>query len=100
MDSCAVDGVIPREGRLFPKMDTQGYDLEVFRGAHLLLPNIKSLLSELSLIPIYDGMPTYLQALSTYQAAGFSVSGFYPVTRNEKLALNEVDCVMVRTDPF
>jgi FkbM family methyltransferase len=83
------------ERRIFLKMDTQGYDLEVFAGATASLDKICCILSELSLIPIYDGMTDYLQALAAYQHKGFSVSGLFPVNRNDDLALIEVDCVMV-----
>jgi FkbM family methyltransferase len=81
--------------RIFLKMDTQGYDLEVFAGAAASLDNFCCLLSELSLIPIYDGMTDYLQALAAYQTKGFSATGFFPVNRNDDLSLIEVDCVMV-----
>jgi FkbM family methyltransferase len=84
-----------KKRRIFLKMDTQGYDLEVFAGATTSLDKICCILSELSLIPIYDGMTDYLQALAAYQHKGFSVSGLFPVNRNDDLALIEVDCVMV-----
>jgi FkbM family methyltransferase len=83
------------ERRIFLKMDTQGYDLEVFGGAAASLNSICCILSELSLIPIYDGMTDYLETLATYQKHGFSVSGMYSVNRNDDLSLIEVDCVMV-----
>jgi FkbM family methyltransferase len=83
------------ERRIFLKMDTQGYDLEVFGGAAASLDRICCILSELSLIPIYDGMTDYLETLATYQKHGFSVSGMYSVNRNNDLSLIEVDCVMV-----
>jgi len=82
--------------RIFLKLDTQGYDLEVFRGADKSLDRICCLLSEVSLIPIYDGMPTYLEALSAYQSRGFSISGIYPLSKNEgDLSVIEMDCVLV-----
>ena len=81
-------------------MDTQGYDLEVFKGGKKSLASVCCLLSEMSLIPIYEGMPHYLESLSTYQDAGFKVSGFYPITRNLDLSLNEVDCMLVNTESF
>jgi FkbM family methyltransferase len=85
-----------KKRRIFLKMDTQGYDLEVFAGARASLDTICCILSELSLIPIYDGMTDYLQALAVYQHKGFSVSGLFPVNRSDDLSLIEVDCVMVR----
>jgi FkbM family methyltransferase len=82
---------------IFLKMDTQGYDLEVFKGATQSLSRVQAVLSEISLIAVYNDMPNYKQSLSTFEAAGFSVSGLYPITRNKDLSLNEVDCVLVNT---
>jgi len=100
LDECAAEGLIDCQDRLFLKMDTQGYDLEVFRGAQSVLSNVHCMLSELSLIPIYEDMPSYSDALAEFENHGFSVSGFYPITRNENLTLNEVDCVLVNASKF
>ena len=100
LDNCFEERLIPRQKRILLKMDTQGFDLQVFRGANKSLENVCCMLSELSLIPIYSGMPHYLEALSVYESKGFSVSGFYPITRNPALALNEVDCMLVNTRFF
>lgn len=88
-------GVIRPTGRTFLKMDTQGFDLEVFRGALPIRDQLCCLLSELSLLPVYEGMPDLFESLDTFRQAGFSVSGFFPISRNAHLALNEVDCVLV-----
>ena len=95
LDELLDEGLIPDRKRFLLKMDTQGYDLEVYKGASVMLENVCCMLSELSLIPIYHGMPHYLSALSEYEKQGFSVSGFYPITRDQNLALNEVDCMLV-----
>lgn len=100
LDEWCKDGIISSVDSVFLKMDTQGYDLEVFKGAQATLKQVKGILSELSLIAVYNGMPNYMQSLSTYENAGFSVSGFYPITRNNNLSLNEVDCVLVNTSLF
>lgn len=100
LDECCAEGLISESDSVFLKMDTQGYDLEVFKGAHSMLSQVRGILSELSLIAVYDGMPNYMQSLSTFEAAGFAVSGFYPITRNKDLSLNEVDCVLVNTSKF
>ena len=97
LDNCASEGLIDCDSRLLLKMDTQGYDLEVFKGALSVLPNVSCVLSELSLIPIYENMPSYSDSLTEYESHGFHVSGFYPITRNKNLTLNEVDCVLVNT---
>lgn len=95
IDECLKDGTIPDDPRIMLKMDTQGFDLEVFKGASETLRNVACILSEISLIPIYEGMPHYIESLSVYESNGYRVSGFYPITRR-KLSLNEVDCMMVR----
>ena len=97
LDQCVLDRLIPESGRTLLKMDTQGYDLEVFRGGQKVLDQVSVILSELSLIAVYNDMPSYKDSLATYEAAGFSVSGFYPITRNKDLSLNEVDCVLAKT---
>jgi FkbM family methyltransferase len=84
--------------RILLKMDTQGFDLEVFDGASESIPRICALISELSLMPIYEGMPRYDEMLETYEKSGFAVSGIFPVTRTSDLALIEVDCLMIRRD--
>jgi len=96
LDECCRDGLLGDSGRYFLKMDTQGFDIEVFNGAMHFLPKVCCMLSELSLIPVYEGMPNYMEALARYNSEGFLVSGLYPITRNENLALNEVDCMLVR----
>ena len=82
------------------KMDTQGFDLEVFSGVGAALDYVVSLQSEISMRQIYAGMPDYIQSLSAYKNAGFSISGLFPVSRDKQdLTLIEMDCVMVRIQP-
>lgn len=96
IDGLFRSGTLGEEANYFLKMDTQGYDLEVFKGAQESLKHVSCMLSELSLIPLYEGMPNYIQSLETFNRAGFLVSGLYPITRHACLALNEVDCMMVK----
>jgi FkbM family methyltransferase len=100
LDEWSLEGLISDKDSIFLKMDTQGFDLEVFLGAKNTLKSVCGILSELSLIAVYEGMPNYTQSLSTFERAGFSVSGFYPITRNKNLSLNEVDCVLVNEAKF
>jgi FkbM family methyltransferase len=88
------DGVIQSTGRTLLKMDTQGFDLEVFRGAMPIRDELCCLLSELSLLPLYEGMPDFSESLDTFRRAGFAVTGFFPISRNPHLAMIEVDCIL------
>lgn len=81
------------------KMDTQGYDLEVLKGGERVLPRIAGLQSELSVLPVYDGMPDYLEALAACRRAGFEVTGLFPVSQDRTtLTVIEFDCVLRRKE--
>lgn len=83
--------------RVFLKMDTQGYDLEVFKGAGNAVRTLQGLQSELSVKPIYEGMPNYLEALSTYEEAGFDLYNLSVVSRARISGLIELNCSMQRS---
>jgi hypothetical protein len=72
----------------------------VLEGAAECLPRIIALQSEISVIPIYDGMPDYITCLQTFREMGFELTGLYPVTRDrDTLVVVEFDCVMQRRTP-
>lgn len=79
------------------KIDTQGFDLEVLRGARHSLPHFRALQTEASVLSIYDGMPSYEQTLSTLISEGFEISGMFPVTLDRDLRLVEFDCVAINS---
>jgi FkbM family methyltransferase len=81
--------------RTFLKMDTQGYDLDVLEGAEGALGNILAMQSEISLTPLYEGMPTYLESLKAYNDHGYAVAGLHPVNKSEDLSIIEIDCLVV-----
>lgn len=81
--------------RVYLKLDTQGYDIEVLRGAGRALPEICALQTEASLIGIYEGMPSYLDAIKFLGDRSFDITGFFPVQRDRRLRLIECDCVTV-----
>jgi FkbM family methyltransferase len=80
---------------IFLKMDTQGYDLDVFRGTQKINKNLIALQSECSHIPVYDNMPNWIESLKEYERAGFKLIGLYPVNRDGYYYI-ESDCLMVK----
>lgn len=78
------------------KVDTQGFDKFVFDGALNSLNNISVLQFELSLIPVYDGMPDAYDMLKEFHNDNFYISGMYPINRDDSLAVIEYDCVLVK----
>lgn len=85
--------------RVFLKMDTQGYDLRTFAGAGGRIKEVLGLQSEVACLPIYDHMPRMPEALTTYEAEGFEVTGMYPVNRDRHTPrVIEYDVVMIRAE--
>jgi FkbM family methyltransferase len=83
--------------RLYLKMDTQGFDLEVLRGATLTLADVVGLQSEMSVLPIYKGMPGHEEAMADITRRGYELSGMFPITTDRHHRLVEYDCVFVRS---
>jgi FkbM family methyltransferase len=81
--------------RIYLKMDTQGFDIEVFRGLGEMLPRVVALQSEVSLIPIYERMPHWTECIETFEKAGFGIAGMFPVNRDQGRVV-EYDCVLTR----
>jgi FkbM family methyltransferase len=83
--------------RPYLKLDTQGFDMDAFKGAGERIGDFVGMQSELALMQIYEGTPRLPEALVVYEAAGFDVAAMYPVSRQGKTArVLEFDCVMVR----
>jgi len=84
------------ERRLFLKLDTQGFDLEVFRGLGRYRDRVMVMQSEVSLLGIYDDMPHWTESIDAYERAGFAVAAMFPVTRDSMGRVIEYDCLLVR----
>lgn len=89
-----MDTVLPQlieeiqSPRVFVKMDTQGHDVNVIRGATGVLDKIVGLQSELPAVQIYDGMLSMSSALEYYASCGFLPIGFYPVNTFEDIHIS------------
>jgi FkbM family methyltransferase len=80
--------------RPFLKMDTQGHDLAVAKGAGDMIAEFVGLQSELSIRPIYEGAPDYREPLEYYRERGFVLSAFVPNNEGQFPDLVEIDCIM------
>ena len=80
-----LDSILPelieeiQSCRIFMKIDTQGHDASVVKGAAGVLKNIIGLQSELPAVQIYDGMTSMPAVLEYYSTCGFVPIGFHPV---------------------
>jgi FkbM family methyltransferase len=97
-----LDEVFPEIQRRFNcncvylKLDTQGYDLEVLKGASRTLANVRALQTEASVTPIYKGMPDYTSSIRALERLGFELSGMFPNNSGHFPRLIEFDAVMVK----
>ncbi len=78
---------------VFLKMDTQGFDLNVFEGATNCLNMIRGVQTEISVTPIYKHMPTFDDSLRAFKSKGFEVSGIYSLGENRFPHAIEFDCI-------
>lgn len=99
LDTVFEDVVAPlRNPRVFLKMDTQGWDLEVLAGADGCLSHIDAFQSEVSVQAIYERMPNLAASLAEFERRGFAISGLFPVNLDSQMRVVEFDCVVVRDD--
>lgn len=87
----------PDPRRVYLKLDTQGFDQKVIAGSKRVLSQIVALQTELSVKPVYEQMPYYLDSIARLEKAGFEVTGLFPIARDNALRVVEFDCVMVQT---
>lgn len=86
--------------KTFMKMDTQGHDLGVLRGASGRLNHIQGIQSELSAIQLYDGMPAMSEAIECFRGLGYSPIGFYEVNAVKvRGAVAEFDAIFAKLSP-
>lgn len=88
-------GLIPADKNIFLKMDTQGFDFEVMKGASEYLHRIRAVQTELSFHELYRNMPSWQEVTSFLYGAGFILAGLYEVC-SENTRLLEADGIFVR----
>jgi hypothetical protein len=90
-----VEGIA--EPRVFLKIDTQGFDLEVAKGSTTCMHRISGIQTELAVIPLYQGTPDYMEVLTIYREFGFEPTGFFPILNSPtSMHLVEFDAVLAR----
>jgi FkbM family methyltransferase len=82
-------------GRFYLKLDTQGFDLTVLRGASQTLTHVVALQTELSMKPLYQGMPGYRDMIDALEEMGFELSNMFPVSNDEDMGLIEADGIFI-----
>jgi hypothetical protein len=77
-----LDGVkhafIAEAAGLYLKVDTQGFEMNVLRGASALLQHLRGLQLEMSIAPLYEGQVLYRELLDWVTGHGFELYGLVP----------------------
>lgn len=97
LDECLSHHTI--EGPVFLKLDAQGSELEILKGATKTLPLIDALVIEASTLPYNEGAPLIYDVFKYMDEAGFCLYDFGGIYRRETdKTLFQVDLVFVRKD--
>jgi FkbM family methyltransferase len=96
-----LDGVwdrVVRDGdRVFLKLDVQGYEIEALRGAGRSLPQLAGVQAELSLVPLYEGAPSWTEVIGYLQERGFQPERLEPAFEDPETGqILQVDAVFMR----
>lgn len=96
LDSILATGHFPKVD--FLKLDVQGYELQVLRGAPECLRQSTAVLMEASLLPVNDGCPLIGEVIAFMDSAGFRVFDFCSQIRRKDGVLWQTDLLFLRKD--
>ena len=84
------------DGPALLKIDAQGYELEILKGAARLLPKIDAILLEVAIIEINKGAPLVHEVASFLKRLGFVAFDILEIHRRPlDHALNQIDIIFV-----
>jgi FkbM family methyltransferase len=96
LDELATEVVRPGE-RVWLKLDVQGYELAVLRGADHTLDQVEVVETELSLVELYKGQALLKDVVNHLNVGGFGAWFFEPVFRDPATGeLLQVDGIFAR----
>lgn len=94
---CAETRILERYKTLFLKLDTQGYEQEILKGANGVMGSVSLLLLEMALVPLYEGAASFVDLYKLSEEKGFQCiylsRGFQ---RNDQMVMLEVDGLFAR----
>ena len=92
-----LDSMFPDQKFDLIKIDVQGYEIEVLKGAHKVLANCKSLILEVSLIEINESCPLISEVLAFMSDCGFTTYEILEIHRRPlDRAMNQIDVLFIR----
>lgn len=98
LDDVVKEEGLTFEGPLMLKIDVQGFEMSVLRGALETLPRVSVLQCELALIPSYEGGATFVEVREFLRERGFVLAHLIDGHANHETGeLREVDGVFLNT---
>jgi len=82
--------------KVFVKLDTQGYEMNVLAGAARSLPSVVGLQTELAFVPLYGGEASIGQMLEHLGNLGFSLRALTPAFEDAHGRLLQADALFFR----
>jgi FkbM family methyltransferase len=79
------------------KLDVQGYELEVLRGADALLESLDELLIECSFVELYEHQPLAGEIVSHCAERSFRLAGIFSLVRDDSGRCLQADFLFVRS---
>lgn len=94
----ALGGVLLPGEKVLLKIDTQGYEKFVLKGAVNVLPQVDLIECEVSLTPLYDGQLLFQQMIDLLRSLGFEPIQFVPAFTDPHTGHNmQVDAIFARS---
>ena len=95
-----MDDLIKRQPEFsspdFLKLDVQGYELEILKGAEKLLANTEIVLLETSLIPVNQGCPLIHEVIGYMSQRNFRMLDFCSQVRRKDASLWQTDLLFIK----
>lgn len=87
------------DDQIYLKIDTQGYEESVLNGAKDLLPKVKLVQLEISLVPLYEGQLLFIDMINKMKNLGFSVFSIIPGFKDPRTGqLLQCDCIFLNDE--
>jgi FkbM family methyltransferase len=99
LDTLAKDYIKSETKSIFLKIDVQGLEKQVLEGATAILPSIKGIKLELSLVPLYEGQVLFKEMIDIVEKLGYELYGIEPGFTAEKTGrMLQMDGIFFKPD--
>ncbi|NCT54254.1 MAG: FkbM family methyltransferase, partial [Microcystis aeruginosa G13-03] len=99
LDTIAKDYIKSETKSIFLKIDVQGLEKQVIEGATAILPLVKAIKLELSLVPLYEGQVLFKEMIDIIEKLGYELYGIEPGFTAEKTGrMLQMDGIFFKPD--